>query len=356
MFDRSEQGRPEERVVGDEQEAVPAGDLGDRVEVGDPQSRIGRRLHEQGPGLRPDRGLDGGEVRHVDRGHVDAAPREVLVEEDAGDDEQLVADDEVVPRPEVREQRGRDRGHPRGRHDAVLGAFERGDLLLEGPVRRVAGPRVEVRPGLPGQGPVDGVLLLGGGIEGERRRGVDRRLVGVGHGIRPLAGMDGPRREALTVRPFPHPSRLPHRRAGPASSRRRRGPSLGRRGRLPLVAGGAADGWNGRLGRHRPIGPRGTRRGLDPGRRAGLCRRLEGPLAGDPRRPVRVRRLADGARRPRRRGLAGRGDRRVRGGLPCVPAGPSGAGRVPDRRSAATSTTTTSRTSTTRTTTSRTRR
>ena len=41
------------------------------------------------------------------------------------------------PLPEVREERRRDAGHPRRRDDRVLGAVERGELLLEGAGRRV---------------------------------------------------------------------------------------------------------------------------------------------------------------------------------------------------------------------------
>ena len=61
---------------------------------------------------RRDRGLDGGEVRHVDRRHADPAPREVVLEQHPRDHEQLVADDDVVAAAEVREQRRRDAGHP----------------------------------------------------------------------------------------------------------------------------------------------------------------------------------------------------------------------------------------------------
>ena len=93
---------------------------------------------------------------------------------------------------------------PGRRDDAVLGALERRDLLLERPVGGVAGPRVEVRRRVPLERPVDRVLLLGRGVEGEGRRRVDRRVVRVGGGVRALARVDRPRREALAVRPFAH--------------------------------------------------------------------------------------------------------------------------------------------------------
>ena len=130
--------------------------------------------------------------------------------------------DHVVARLEVREQRRRDRRHPRRRDDAVLRAFEGRDLLLERAVGRVAGPRVEVRGRVPLERPVDRGLLVGRRVEGERRRRVDGRVVGVGDGVGAFAGVDRPRREALAVRAFAHDgqSRVVRRgRAAPATRR-----------------------------------------------------------------------------------------------------------------------------------------
>ena len=99
VLQRAKQDRAEERVVGDEQELVAAGDgrLGRRDP--DAQPRVGRTLDEQRPGGRRDRRFDGGEVGRVDATYLDAAAREVLVEEDVGDREELFARDEVVAAP-----------------------------------------------------------------------------------------------------------------------------------------------------------------------------------------------------------------------------------------------------------------
>ena len=174
------------------------------------------------------------------------------------DREQLVAHHEVVARAQVREQRRRHRRHPRRRDDAVLGALERGDLLLERPVRRVARPRVEVRRRVPGHRPVDRVLLLRRGVEGERRRRVDRRVVRVRDRVRPLARVDRPRREAL-ARPSAPASR-PRPRSSGCRAGRRPAASLGsgvagarRRARSAAyaLARGSTNWWTA-LGRRTP--------------------------------------------------------------------------------------------------------
>jgi hypothetical protein len=114
VLERAEQCRPEERVVGDEQQVVAPGDRRHGIEIGHPQARVGRGLEEQRARRRPGRGFDGREIGHVDRRDTQAASREVVLQEDLGDREQLVADDDVIARAEVGEERGRDRGHAGG--------------------------------------------------------------------------------------------------------------------------------------------------------------------------------------------------------------------------------------------------
>ncbi len=105
VLEGPEQRRAEERVVRDDQEAVAVRQLGERRQVRHPEARVRRRLHEQDLRLGADRGLDGGEVAHVGGRHRDAAPRQVVLPQDPGDREQLVANHDVVAGVEVREQR-----------------------------------------------------------------------------------------------------------------------------------------------------------------------------------------------------------------------------------------------------------
>ena len=105
MLDRAQQRGPEEGVVGDDDQAVPVSERGQGVDVGDAEPGVGRGLEEQHLGSRRDRRLDRQQVRHVDGRHADAAPREVVLEQHPGDHEQLVADDDVIALPEMREQR-----------------------------------------------------------------------------------------------------------------------------------------------------------------------------------------------------------------------------------------------------------
>ena len=179
------------------------------------------------------------------------------------------------------------------------------------------GARVEVRAGLPGQRAVDRLLLLGGRVEGERRRGVDRRAVRVGRRVRPL-----PAWMARVARPRP-PS-------VPASSPRPpRGSSLPGRsvyGRLSC-----ADGSDRLVAPPRPRarGPPG--RGLDPGRVARVRRRGQGPLAGDARRAIRARTAGGSPTSSVASSSHERRDPGIRGELPAIPARPAGPRPLPRR-------------------------
>ena len=84
---------------------------------------------------------------------ADPAPREVLLEQDLRDGEQLVADDDVVARRRGARTASPTRTPSPTTPRRVLGALERGELLLERAVRRVAGPRVEVRRRAPTPSP-----------------------------------------------------------------------------------------------------------------------------------------------------------------------------------------------------------
>ena len=66
------------------------------VEVGDAEAWVRRALDEQRTRRRSEGGLDRVEVGRIDPGHADAPPREVLVEQDVGDREQLVACHQVI--------------------------------------------------------------------------------------------------------------------------------------------------------------------------------------------------------------------------------------------------------------------
>ena len=100
VLERAEQRRAQERVVGDDHEAVAVAERR--------RSRRGRRSAAAGSSsvsrnssfvAGRDRRLDGGEVGHVDGRDRDPAPREVLLPSAPGRDrEQLVAHHDVVAR------------------------------------------------------------------------------------------------------------------------------------------------------------------------------------------------------------------------------------------------------------------
>ncbi len=75
-------------------------------------------------------------ARH--RRALDAVAVQRLVQELAGAAIGVVGDDHVRAARQHREERRRDRGHAAREQQAVLGAFERGELLLGDALRRVA--------------------------------------------------------------------------------------------------------------------------------------------------------------------------------------------------------------------------
>ena len=244
-----------------------------------------------------------------------------------------------------------DRGHARRGHHAVLCPFEAGNLLLEGPVGRVAGARVEVRGRVPLERPVDRVLLLGGGVEGEGRCRVDRRVVRMGGRVGPLprGGIARVAKPSPSVR-----SRMPSSswcRGGPARGKSRvaSGPATrARRRALPpmdrsdwwttlssIAAAALAETW---------IHPSAC-----PGSRATRS------TGGRPSSTITLARTAgDRPHRSRPGGSVRRGDPRVRGGLSPLPPRPASPRPVPAEDAAAMSTTIVWKASTTSSTTSRT--
>ena len=326
VLDRSEQGRAEERVVGDDEQPAPMAELGDRIDVGDAQARVRRGLEEQRLRRGRDRRLDRGEVRHVDARDADPKSREVLVEQHLRDHEQLVADDDVVPEAQMREEGRRDGRHAGRRDDPVLGALDRGDLLLQRPVRRVARARVEVDAGLPREGTVDRVFLLRRGVErvgrGREDRGLWAWVTGSGRSPAWIARVAKPR---PSVR-----SRIGRRLRGvldvvAGKSMGRARPAWVDPRAVPLPGGP-----HGLVGTSRATADRATRGPLDPGRRARVRGPVQGPLARRARRAIRSGRLAHRPYRPRSDRLARPRDRGVRGGVSGLPARPARPRPVPD--------------------------
>ena len=115
----------------------------DGGDVGQPQHRVGRRLEEQHPRLRRDRGLDLIELRGVDVAERQPVARQHLVEQPERAAVGVVGDDDVIA---GREQLGDrvDRRHARGEGEAGPAALDRREVGFERGARRVLRARVLV--------------------------------------------------------------------------------------------------------------------------------------------------------------------------------------------------------------------
>lgn len=167
--ERSADGRRGEGRVDDEQRAAPVRGLGEAGDVRHTQGRVRDRLapHQAGGG-----GHRGGRLsRRVDQGHPDAPARQQPGEHVVRAAVQAALRDDMVARGEEGEQRGRDRGHPRGERLPGLRALQRGDGRGEGVAGRVVDPAVDVAEGVVRH---DGGELRGR-LEREGRRPVHGR-------------------------------------------------------------------------------------------------------------------------------------------------------------------------------------
>ena len=179
-LDRPLGHRGGEGIITDGQNAAPPGEFGHRLEIDDPQQRIGRRLEPDHPRL-----VAYGFFERLGAGQIgvsEAQPRRAFAnigEQAVGAAVQIVESDHVIAGIEKLQNRGRSR-HPRGEGVAGGAAFEIGDAALEGHAGRILAARIFIAL-------VDARALLDVG-----RSGVDRRHDGAGRRIRRLPGVDRP--------------------------------------------------------------------------------------------------------------------------------------------------------------------
>ena len=163
---------------------------GQRREVDQLQQRVGRRLHPEHAGLRPDRRLEGGGVGQIDKaeGELGRALAHPGEEPPAAAVEILHGDHMIAAVEEL--QRRRRRRHARGEGIAGGPALQIGDAALIGVAGRVLAAGILI------------ALVLARALLDIGRGGVDRRHDGAGRGIGRLAGMDGAGGEAAAVALF----------------------------------------------------------------------------------------------------------------------------------------------------------
>ena len=192
VVDRLAEVGRRQRVVDDQRHAGAAGDVGDRLDVGDDAAGIGDQLDEDRLGLRRHRALERRDVVGVGPRHVPAEILERVIElvdraaiELARGDELVAGLHQAVEHQHLRGVAGGDR-EPRG------AAFERGDALLQHGVGRIADAGVDVAEGLQAEqrGRVIDV------VEHERRGLIDRGRARAGGRIGLRAGMDRKRGKA----------------------------------------------------------------------------------------------------------------------------------------------------------------
>ena len=189
-LERTLQHRARERAVDGDQRARTVHELADRVEVDDAEQRIGRELEPDQAGAIGHRRGDRVGIGRIDRGEGQPVAPEDLVEEPEGAAVHVLGEDDVIPGIEEQHHRRRCRQSRRER-EAVVGALERREALLEVAARRIAGARVLES------------LVPSGRLLRERGRQVDRerprrRSPGRGPGRR--AGRASPGRAACAAR------------------------------------------------------------------------------------------------------------------------------------------------------------
>ena len=115
-------------------------DLGDGRDVGHLEGLRSRRLDQHGPRVGLEMRGDAGPDQRVEIRGFDPVAGQEPVAEIAGRPIGIVADQQVIPGLEDRQERGRDRREPRRRqrHAGALRPFERLERILQRPGRRRA--------------------------------------------------------------------------------------------------------------------------------------------------------------------------------------------------------------------------
>ncbi len=172
------QRRGGEGAVDRGQGAGPAGELRHGPDVDDLEEGVGRALHPDQPGLRPDRGGDGAEVRHVHEVGADPPVGEEILGGHAKAIVGVVGQQDVRPRRQGLQQ-GDARRHAGGEDQRRLSPFERRQGVFELGLVGIRVADVGV--------PADRVAILAAGEGGGQ---VDRRRHRSRGGIDGVAGVD----------------------------------------------------------------------------------------------------------------------------------------------------------------------
>ena len=183
-------------VVDDQRQLVLVGDRGELLDVGDVELGIAQRLGVDGAGLVVDGGAQAVEVVGVDKLHLDAQPRQRVVEEIVGAAVERGGGDDLVAGRGQRGDGERLRRLARGRGQRRRAAFERRHALLKDVGGGVHDAGVDVAELLQREqaAGVVGVLEdVGGGL-------VDGHGARAGGGVGRLAGVNGQRGKLLLFR------------------------------------------------------------------------------------------------------------------------------------------------------------
>ncbi len=204
VIDRLAQVRRCQRVVDDKRHAGLAGDIGNRLDVGDDAAGVGDRLDEDRLGLVVYGPFERTDIVRFGPSHVPAKILERMGELVDRAAVELGGGDQLVARLHQGVQGDHLRGVAGRERQSGGAAFERGDAFFQHGAGRIANAGVDIAEGLQAEqrgGVVDVVEHIGGSLVDRRyaRAGCRVRLgarvnrkrceawnaVGVGHGLHP---------------------------------------------------------------------------------------------------------------------------------------------------------------------------
>ena len=167
VLERAQQNRRGNRVVDDQRNAVPVGDLRQRFDIADVARRVSHALAEHRSRVRIDELLDGRGMVALGESNIDAESRQEVSKQRIGGAVELRHGDDVSSALGEIEHRVVQRGLPGGYAEGLHSAFERGDAPLEHFVGRIA----------------DAGIAVSLDLEIEQRRSVLGAVERIGHGL-----------------------------------------------------------------------------------------------------------------------------------------------------------------------------
>ena len=162
-------------------------DLRDRGDVHQTVVRVRRGFEIDDLGLGADYLGEVFRLGHIDQRHLDAKARQTVGHEGEGAAIERLVDDDLVARLQERPERGGDRPHARGGGEARFGPLKIGDALFQMVQRRIGNAGIEMPRAFAREHVATGL----GGLEGEGRAHVDRRVQRALFALRVISVVDG---------------------------------------------------------------------------------------------------------------------------------------------------------------------